>query len=422
MTPMGRGLAARRVVAVALVAGAAAVISGLDATAQLIPLPGESTTTTAPPPPPSTTTTTEPIGGVFGPTTTAPPTTGTEPPPPTTAPTPGEPGAPAPAGPNPPDPGEGDGGDPGIAGGLLPRAIPPEAQAVINSIARTPANNNDALVQGAALIESLGVARDDAVRAVFGRFPVLGPTRWSDDWYFPRWTGAQFRFHLGLDMFAPYGTPVAAPVDGVARIAENPLGGLTVRVVEPSGTYWYLAHLSGIAPGLVDAQPVTAGQVVGFVGTSGNAVGTPPHVHFGVYPQGGAAAPPKPVVDAWVAEGAARVPELLAQLGVAAPATAAAGTVYRASGTEVGPPTAGSPSRGELLWASAASPAGGAVALADAAAAAAGERIDWVRRAAEQRAMDLAWSQSAARAAIILGPLTNPTLRQVVESLRGSSG
>ena len=411
----------RRVAAVVLVTGAAVTLSGLDATAQLIPLPGESTTTTTTtaPPPSSTTTTTEPFGGVFGPTTTAPPTSDTQPAP-TTGPPTGEP-APAPA-PNPPDPGEGDGGhDPGAVGGLLGPAIPPEAQAVIDSIARTPANNNDALVQGAALIESLGVNHDDAVRAVYGRFPVLGPTRWSDDWYFPRWTGAQFRFHQGLDMFAPYGTPVAAPVDGVARISENPLGGLTVRVVEPNGTYWYLAHLSGIAPGLVDAQPVATGQVVGFVGTSGNAVGTPPHLHFGVYPEGGGAVPPKPVVDSWVAEGAARVPELLAQLGAAPPATTAAGTRHRASGTEVGPPTAGSPSRGELLWASAANPTGGAIALADAAAAAAGERIDWVRRAAEQRALDLAWSQSADRAARILAPLVNPTLRQAVESLRTSA-
>ncbi len=64
---------------------------------------------------------------------------------------------------------------------------------------------------------------------VFGRFPILGPARWSDDWYLPRWTGTMFRYHLGLDMFAAYGTPVAAPADGVARIATNALGGLTVQ-------------------------------------------------------------------------------------------------------------------------------------------------------------------------------------------------
>ena len=411
---MGRVSTRRRFGAIALGAVAVAVGTGFDATAQLIPFPGGSTTTTTQPPPESTTTT-QPFSDVtLAPTTTAPPasdTTGT------TAPPAGQPGA-APAGaPNPPDPGEGDGGaDGGAIVGLAGRTVPPDAQAIISSIVRTPANNNDALVQGAALLEAAGVSRDDAVRAVFGRFIILGPARWSDDWYFPRWTGTTFRFHLGLDMFAAYGTPVAAPVDGVARVATNALGGLTVRVVQPDGTYWYLAHLSGFAPGLVDGQPVTTGQVVGFVGTSGNAVGTPPHVHLGVYPQGGAAVPPKPVVDSWVAEGAARVPELLAQLGVAAPTAGPAGA-RRAVGTEVGPPTAGSPSRGELLWASAANPAGGALMLADAAAAAAGGRLDWDRRAAEQRALDLAWAQSADRAARILGPLTNPHLRQVVEGL-----
>ena len=419
---MGRGTIGRRVGAIALVAGAAALGTGLDAGAQLIPFPGESTTTTAPPPPAESTTTTQPFSDVtLAPTTTSPPpssdTTGT------TAPPAGQPGAAPPpsATPNPPDPGDGDGGSEGGAiVALTGRAVPADAQAVISSIVRTPANNSDALVQGVAMLEAAGVPRADAVRAVFCRFPILGPTRWSDDWYFPRWTGAQFRFHQGLDMFAPFGTPVAAPVDGVARVGTNPLGGITVRVVQPDGTYWYLAHLSGIAEGLVDGQPVTTGQVVGFVGTSGNAAGTPPHTHFGVYPQGGAAAPPKPVVDAWVAEGAARVPDLLARIGAAAPATAAT-TTRRAVGTEVGPPTAGSPSRGELLWASAASPAGGAVMLADAAAAAVSGRLDWDRRAAEQRALDLAWAQSADRAAHILGPLTNPDLRRVVEGLQGAA-
>jgi murein DD-endopeptidase MepM/ murein hydrolase activator NlpD len=414
---MGRATR-RRLGAFALVAGVAVAAGGLslDAGAQIIPLPGQETTTTTAPPQ-ETTTTTQPFSDVTLSPTTAPPSSDTTE---TTAPPTTEPGAtPDPAAtPNPPDPGEGDGGHDDAVVGLVGRAIPADAQALINSIIRTPANNNDALVQGAALLEAAGVAHDDAVRAVFGRFPVLGPSHWSDDWYFPRWTGTQFRYHQGLDMFAPYGTPVAAPVDGVARISTNPLGGLTVRVVQPDGTYWYLAHLSGTAPGLVDAQPVTTGQIVGFVGTSGNAVGTPSHLHFGVYPQGGDAAPPKPVVDSWVADGAARVSDLLAQLGAAAPAASPAGP-RRAIGTDVGPPTAGGPSRAELLWASAANPAGGAIQLADAAAAAVGDRLDWDRRAAEQRALDLAWAQSADRAARILGPLTNPILRQVVEGLSG---
>ena len=318
-----------------------------------------------------------------------------------------------PPAPAPGDPVEGEGGAlPGVPG----LVVPPDAQAVIDSIARTGSNDNDALVEGALLVEAAGMAHDEAVRAVFGRFPILGPSRWSDDWYYPRWTGAMFRYHQGLDMFAAFGTPVAAPADGVARISQNPLGGLTVRVVEPDGTYWYLAHLSGVAPGLVDGQPVTTGQVVGFVGDSGNAKGGAPHLHFGVYPGGGAAAPPKPVVDSWVADGAARVPEVLAQSqATAAPPSADA--ARRAAGAAVGPSAPGGPSRSELLWASAASPTGGALQVADAAAAAAGRRLDWTRRAAEQRALDLAWQESADRARRVLGPLVATSLRQAVEAL-----
>ena len=161
---------------------------------------------------------------------------------------------------------------------------------------------------------------------MYGRFPVLGPSRWVDDWYFPRWTGATFRHHLGLDMMAPYGTPLAAPVDGIARISTNALGGLTVRVVEPDGTFWYLAHLSGIADGVVDGSAVTVGQVVGFVGDSGNARGGAPHLHFAIHPQGGPPIPPKAIVDQWVADGAARVPELLAGINVAPLSAAAVAT------------------------------------------------------------------------------------------------
>lgn len=422
---MGSHSTRRRGALVVVLAAVAALATAVPALAQLLP-GGESTTTT-------TTTTTSPVTDVTldTTTTTAPPsqssttTTSTTAPPPEPSPAPGPAPAPAPAPvtgpfapqpppPQPTDPGEGEAG----ADATLPgRVVPPDAQAIINSIPRTAPNNNTALVEGAALLEAAGVSRADAVRAVFGRFPIHGPTRWSDDWYFPRWTGTQFRFHQGLDMFAEYGTPVAAPVDGVARVVENALGGLTVHIVEPDRTYWYLAHLAGIAPGLVDGQPVTTGQVVGYVGDSGNARGGAPHLHFGIYPQGAGAVPPKPVVDAWVADGAARVPELLASISDAA--APAVDTARRAAGADVGPGETVGPSQGELLWASAASPSGGALHVAEAAAAAAANRVYWNRRAAEQRALDLAWARSADRARRIFGPLTNSILRQTVEQLGG---
>jgi murein DD-endopeptidase MepM/ murein hydrolase activator NlpD len=402
------------------------VVAALPALAQSLPLGGESTTT-APPDTSPPTTAPNLLDQLFT-TTTAPP------PPSTTAPAPGagtgsggepapgaEPGSPSTTLPPAPNPNEGEGGGEPVLG----VAVPPDAQAVIDGIVRTEAADNAALVEGAAQLEAAGVPHEQAVRAVFGRFPVHGASRWSDDWYFPRWTGSTFRHHQGLDMFAAYGTPVAAPVDGIARVGSNTLGGLTVQVHEPDGTYWYLAHLSGIAPGLVDGQAVTAGQVVGFVGDSGNARGGAPHLHFGVYPQGGPAAPPKPAVDAWVLEGAARVPQLLASIGfstanTSTPVLAASGRLSRVGTGRLGLGLGEliGPSQGELLWASAANPAGGAVQVADAAAAAAAGRVDWAQRAAEQRALDLAWDQAVARAQRVLAPLVDTVLRQTVEDLR----
>jgi murein DD-endopeptidase MepM/ murein hydrolase activator NlpD len=331
----------------------------------------------------------------------------------TTSPPPAE-GAPPP--PEAPAPVEGDAGhdhrDP-----ASPRLVPAAAQAAIDGIARTAPGNNEPLVAGVAALEAAGVPHDEAVRAAYGPFPVLGPTRWVDDWHYPRWSGATFRYHKGLDMFAAYGTPVAAPADGTARIASNALGGLTVRVVEPDGSYWYLAHLSGIAEGLVDGQAVSVGDVVGFVGTSGNARGTPPHLHLGHY-VAGTAVPPKPSVDGWVLDGAAHLAELLALLAGTDTGTLPVATPLRTAPRVTPGVPAPALSRTELLWASASSANGGALALADSAAAAAGRRVAWEARAAEERALQLGWDQSADAARTFLAPLVNAAVRRAVELRR----
>jgi murein DD-endopeptidase MepM/ murein hydrolase activator NlpD len=404
---MGRGHR-RRLVTVAVFALLVAASGTMTAAAQLLPpwLSGgqqdgaptttEPTTTTAPPmtllppealPPDSTTVPDDT-------------TSTTEPPSDPAAPT-GDPTSTLPE-----DLGEGSDGT-----GL---AIPPAAQAVIDSITRTGASDNAALVAGAASLEAVGVAHDEAVRAVFGAFPVQGPSNWSDDWFFPRWTGTTFRHHLGLDMFAAYGTPVGAPADGVARISQNALGGLTIRVVQPDGTFWYLAHLSGTAEGLVDGAPVALGQVVGYVGDSGNARGGSPHLHFAVHPGGGEPVPPKPIVDQMVRDGADRVVGLLAQASSAQPSAALQSadlTRRLADGVVSGPDVSSGPPRSELLWASAANPTGGAVAVADATAASLNEGVDWDQRAAQQRSLDLAWAQATDRAWVVLAPLVHPSLR-----------
>jgi peptidoglycan LD-endopeptidase LytH len=111
----------------------------------------------------------------------------------------------------------------------------------------------------------------------------------ADTWQAPRGTG---RRHEGQDIFAPRGTPVLSATNGyVLRISENSLGGQTVSVISSGGRIYYYAHLDSYAPGLEEGDRVSTRSVLGFVGTTGNAQGTPPHLHFGVYTLNGAINP-----------------------------------------------------------------------------------------------------------------------------------
>ena len=105
-----------------------------------------------------------------------------------------------------------------------------------------------------------------------------------------------------------------APVDGVALSEEGGLGGLTVKVVMPDRTYFYLAHLSGLVEGFANGMTVETGDIVGYVGDSGNARGGSPHLHLGIYPRGGPPIDPKPILDHFLAEAEARIPEVVAAL------------------------------------------------------------------------------------------------------------
>lgn len=111
----------------------------------------------------------------------------------------------------------------------------------------------------------------------------------ADTWGAPRGTG---RRHEGQDIFAPKGTPVLSATSGfVYNIGENNLGGQTVSVIGAGGRVYYYAHLDKYAPGLEEGDRVTTHTVLGYVGTTGNAVGTPPHLHFGIYTASGAINP-----------------------------------------------------------------------------------------------------------------------------------
>ncbi|GAA5513860.1 hypothetical protein Dcar01_02608 [Deinococcus carri] len=128
-----------------------------------------------------------------------------------------------------------------------------------------------------------------APAATAGSLPnPLPGQRFADTWGGARSEG---RKHEGVDIFAPRGTPVQATTRGfVLNVGENRLGGRTVMVLGPSGQRHYYAHLDRYA-GLQEGQWLEAGTVVGYVGNSGNAKGTPPHLHYGIYQIGGAVNP-----------------------------------------------------------------------------------------------------------------------------------
>lgn len=111
----------------------------------------------------------------------------------------------------------------------------------------------------------------------------------ANTWHAPR--GGN-RLHEGQDIFAPQGTPIYSATSGyVMKIGENALGGQTVSVVGNGGRVYYYAHLDAYAPNLHEGDRVGTKTVLGYVGTTGNAAGTPPHLHFGVYATGGAINP-----------------------------------------------------------------------------------------------------------------------------------
>ena len=125
-------------------------------------------------------------------------------------------------------------------------------------------------------------------------FPVQGKNARAIQSFFgaPRESGR--RAHHGVDIFAPRGTPVVAAADGSVRVGVNRLGGNVVwQYDEGSGHYLYYAHLLDTA--VRSGEHVSAGTVLGRVGTSGNAQGGAPHLHFGIYGRG--PLDPLPYVD-----------------------------------------------------------------------------------------------------------------------------
>jgi len=159
-------------------------------------------------------------------------------------------------------------------------------------------------VSGAGAAPSLGVPRRDpggvmGVASTQGyAFPVLGDgISYGDDYGDPR---AGTGWHHGTDLFGPMGTPIVAVADGtLSKVGVNTLGGNRLWLTDDAGNEYYYAHLSAYAPGTVDGARVRAGQVIAFLGNTGQAITTPPHLHFEIHPAGGDSVNPYPYLVAW---------------------------------------------------------------------------------------------------------------------------
>ncbi|MEZ5230764.1 MAG: M23 family metallopeptidase [Acidimicrobiales bacterium] len=145
-------------------------------------------------------------------------------------------------------------------------------------------HNRSQTYLGAVMAKAIeyGLGTVVASAACFCR--VAGEVGFTNDWGFPRSGG---RTHKGTDIFARAGTPLVAVEDGVIDRVSNTdvgLGGLTVWLNGDSGTRYYYAHnsLNAAATG----ERVAGGQVIAYVGNTGNAAFTPPHVHFELHPAG----------------------------------------------------------------------------------------------------------------------------------------
>jgi murein DD-endopeptidase MepM/ murein hydrolase activator NlpD len=131
-------------------------------------------------------------------------------------------------------------------------------------------------------------------------FPVYGDARVADDFGGPREIGP----HQGNDVFAPFGSPVLAVADGTLnRVGTLPISGNRLWLKTKSGDSFFYAHLSAFSSDAVNGRKVKAGTVLGFVGNTGDAEPTPPHLHFEIHPNDKDAVDPHAYLVGWQENG-----------------------------------------------------------------------------------------------------------------------
>src|SRR5204862_839403 len=115
-------------------------------------------------------------------------------------------------------------------------------------------------------------------------FPVFGPASFGDTFGAAR-ADVSGGWHHGEDIFAPLATPLHAVADGtVFSVGWNDIGGYRLWLRDHAGNEFYYAHLSAYAAAAHAGAHVKAGAVIGFMGTTGDAFGSLPHLHFEVHP------------------------------------------------------------------------------------------------------------------------------------------
>jgi murein DD-endopeptidase MepM/ murein hydrolase activator NlpD len=132
-------------------------------------------------------------------------------------------------------------------------------------------------------------------------FPVAGKHDYTDTFGAPR---SDVPAHVGNDIFASFGTPIVAVADGrIYRVGTLPIAGNRLWLRDKKGFRYFYAHLSDFAAAAYNGADVHAGEVIGFVGNTGDAEPTPPHLHFEVHMPDGAVVDPNPYLLKWDASG-----------------------------------------------------------------------------------------------------------------------
>jgi Peptidase family M23 len=220
---------------------------------------------------------------------------------------------------------------PSVSPSASPLVSPSPTTSLLAS--QTLISNLDAIIQGQATATFGGARTTAKLLAILGKldksgipplpmiesverpFPVAGLAYWVDDWHAYRCCPKP-HLHQGVDLMAAGGTPLLSVANGVItnKINDPAWSGLAVSISDQAGTRFSYAHLSAFAANIQIGQRVRMGQVIGYVGNTGDAAGGPTHLHFEVHPYGGVAVPPKPYVDRWLDDTELRAVHLVQRL------------------------------------------------------------------------------------------------------------